>query len=125
MAAAEATQAAAGPRLLYYWNPETNVTQYEKPPPLPWGPALAASTPNMAPIPVAHAMQSGGMMGQHGQQMLQSSQQQGKRLGGSSSTPTATAVSVTYLVYEREVVLVHGGESDEPDVGDKRRMSRD
>lgn len=56
--------------VLYYWNPETNVTQYEKPPtlppPLPPGPPPAVSTPKLAPIPVA----------QHGQQIAQTSQQQ-------------------------------------------------
>ncbi|KAH1208973.1 DEAD-box ATP-dependent RNA helicase 40 [Glycine soja] len=95
MATAEAASAGLGPRyapddptlpqpwkglidgstgLLYYWNPETNVTQYEKPtPPVPSGPA-----PSLAPIPGAHTVQPGGKVQQHGQQMqqVQSSQQQ-------------------------------------------------
>ncbi|KAJ1414342.1 WW domain [Sesbania bispinosa] len=97
MATAEAASAGLGPRyapddptlpqpwkglidgstgLLYYWNPETNITQYEKPaplapPPLPSGPAPAASAPSLAPIPVAHTMQAGGMVQQHGQQLMQ------------------------------------------------------
>ncbi|TKY72447.1 DEAD-box ATP-dependent RNA helicase 40 [Spatholobus suberectus] len=91
MATAEAASAGLGPRyapddptlpqpwkglidgstgLLYYWNPETNVTQYEKPasltPPVPSGPG-----PSLAPIPGAHTMQAGGMVQQHGQQLLQ------------------------------------------------------
>jgi len=44
--------------VLYYWNPETNATQYEKPaalpPPLAMGP-LPASTPKLAAIPIAHS----------------------------------------------------------------------
>lgn len=112
MATAEAASAALGPRyapddpslpkpwkglidgstgLLYYWNPETNVTQYEKPaplaPPVPSGPAPVASTPSLAPIPVPHLVQPGGMVQpsqqqvshlgqQHGQPMSQFMQQQ-------------------------------------------------
>lgn len=61
--------------VFYYWNPETNVTQYEKPaalpPPLPPGPPPAVSTPKLAPIPAA----------QHGQQIVQTSQQQGQQVG--------------------------------------------
>ncbi|KAL0308076.1 UNVERIFIED_CONTAM: hypothetical protein Sangu_2997300 [Sesamum angustifolium] len=38
-------------RTVIYWNPETNVTQYEKPaalpPPLPPGPPPATSTPKL------------------------------------------------------------------------------
>ncbi|KAH9766415.1 DEAD-box ATP-dependent RNA helicase 40 [Citrus sinensis] len=99
MATAEATTASLGPRyapddptlpkpwkglidgstgLLYYWNPETNVTQYEKPaalpPPLPPGPPPAGSTPKLAPIPVAHSMQPNGMMIK--QQMTQATPQE-------------------------------------------------
>ncbi|BAT87742.1 hypothetical protein LR48_Vigan09g173700 [Vigna angularis] len=100
MATAESAPAGLGPRyapddptlpqpwkglidgstgLLYYWNPETNVTQYEKPAPVtPPLPAPVASAPNLAPIPVTHTMQVGGMGPQHGQQLMQGqpSQQQ-------------------------------------------------
>ncbi|KAL5541451.1 hypothetical protein UlMin_009161 [Ulmus minor] len=95
MATAEPAQASSGPRyapddptlpkpwkglidgstgLLYYWNPETNITQYEKPaslpPPLPLGPPPSASTPKLAPIPVPHS---------HGQQTMQVHQHQGQQ----------------------------------------------
>ncbi|CAO2150214.1 unnamed protein product [Urochloa humidicola] len=97
MAAQEATAAAAadasGPRFapddptlpapwkalidgatLYYWNPETNVTQYEKPaaaaaaaaPPLPAGPP--PTTPAQVPEPAPGAFSQPGMQfGQGGQ----------------------------------------------------------
>ncbi|KAF7837658.1 DEAD-box ATP-dependent RNA helicase 46 [Senna tora] len=109
MATAEAAPAALGPRyapddptlpkpwkglidgstgLLYYWNPETNITQYEKPtalpPPLPTGPPPAVSTPKLAPIPVAHSMPPGGIVTQHGQQLVQASHQQGQQVSSLS-----------------------------------------
>ncbi|XP_042514250.1 DEAD-box ATP-dependent RNA helicase 40-like [Macadamia integrifolia] len=97
MATAEAASASLGPRyapddptlpqpwkglidgstgLLYYWNPETNITQYERPatlpPPLPPGLPPSASTPKLAPIPMARTMQ--------GQQLTQAIQQQGQQI---------------------------------------------
>ncbi|XP_062095036.1 DEAD-box ATP-dependent RNA helicase 46-like [Humulus lupulus] len=108
MATAEPASASTGPRyapddptlpkpwkglidgstgILYYWNPETNVTQYEKPasapPPLPLGPPPAAApTPKLAPIPVAHSVsQQNNGLAQHGQQMMQVSQQQQQQQG--------------------------------------------
>ncbi|KAK9084409.1 hypothetical protein Scep_030880 [Stephania cephalantha] len=101
MATAEAAAASLGPRyapddptlpkpwkglidgstgILYYWNPETNVTQYERPaavaPPLPAGPPPAVSMPKLAPIPMARSMQSNGLLVHQGQQANQTLQQQ-------------------------------------------------
>ncbi|KAG0479657.1 hypothetical protein HPP92_010515 [Vanilla planifolia] len=49
--------------VLYYWNPETNVTQYEKPagsaPPVPPGPPLA-STLQLAPVITSNSTPSNG-----------------------------------------------------------------
>ncbi|KAH6831810.1 DEAD box RNA helicase 1 [Perilla frutescens var. hirtella] len=95
MAAAEASPSTLGPRyapddptlpepwkglidgstgLLYYWNPETNVTQYEKPtslpPPLPPGPPPAVSTPKMNPIPGARASQPENVQTPQSQQTI-------------------------------------------------------
>lgn len=70
--------------VLYYWNPETNITQYEKPtvlqPPLPPGPPPAAATPKLAPIPVARTLQTNGGLAHHGQQINQTQQQQGQQM---------------------------------------------
>lgn len=105
MATAEPASATVGPRyapedptlpkpwtglidgstgLLYYWNPETNITQYEKPPSVPpqMPPALPpnASTPKLAQIPMAHSSQPNGLVAQAAQQTMQASQQQGQQI---------------------------------------------
>ncbi|XWS08443.1 hypothetical protein CRYUN_Cryun40dG0003000 [Craigia yunnanensis] len=71
--------------LLYYWNPETNVTQYERPaispPPLPPGLPPAVTTSKLAPISVAHSVQPDGVMAQMGQkQVAQGAKQQGQQM---------------------------------------------
>ncbi|GMH08715.1 hypothetical protein Nepgr_010555 [Nepenthes gracilis] len=100
MATAEAASASLGPRyapddptlpkpwkglidgstgLTYYWNPETNITQYERPvsipPPLPTGPS-AATVPQSDPKPMVQSVQLNGMLAQHGQQIPEVSQLQ-------------------------------------------------
>eukprot|EP00268_Persea_americana_P023528 TRINITY_DN2310_c0_g1_i4.p2 TRINITY_DN2310_c0_g1~~TRINITY_DN2310_c0_g1_i4.p2 ORF type:complete len:558 (+),score=142.32 TRINITY_DN2310_c0_g1_i4:331-2004(+) len=101
MATAESAPASSGPRyapedptlpkpwkglidgstgVLYYWNPDTNVTQYERPaalaPPLPTGPPPTPSIPKLAPIPMARTLQPNGIIGQQGLQMPQQLGQQ-------------------------------------------------
>lgn len=98
MAAAEPTQASAGPSfapedptlpkpwkglidgstgVLYYWNPETNVTQYEKPtgstPPVPPAHPSSVSQLNAAPSQVSQTIPLNGSIPQQhsGQQTLQ------------------------------------------------------
>ncbi|XP_064991724.1 DEAD-box ATP-dependent RNA helicase 46-like [Musa acuminata AAA Group] len=60
--------------LLYYWNPETNITQYERPassvPPLPPGPPPSASVPKLAPIPMAGNLPPNGTALQQGTQQI-------------------------------------------------------
>ncbi|KAK6913628.1 DEAD/DEAH box helicase domain, partial [Dillenia turbinata] len=70
--------------LLYYWNPETNITQYEKPaatlpPPLPPGPPPAASTPKLAQTPAVGMMQPESLLSHHEQQISQAPQPQGQQ----------------------------------------------
>ncbi|XP_068658407.1 DEAD-box ATP-dependent RNA helicase 14-like [Aristolochia californica] len=65
--------------LQYYWNPETNVTQYERPsatvpPPLPPGLPPTVSTPKLAPIPLGRNVQQQSQ--QQSLQMLQHSSPQ-------------------------------------------------
>lgn len=81
--------------LLYYWNPETNVTQYERPasapPPLPPGPSTLQPMPKLAPLPIARVQQANGTLSQPGQQMVQQSvyqvaQQQGQLLSTSRAS---------------------------------------
>ncbi|KAL2464468.1 DEAD-box ATP-dependent RNA helicase 40 [Forsythia ovata] len=83
--------------LLYYWNPETNVTQYEKPaalpPPLPSGPPPppAVSTPKMNPVPVVRSQQPDGVQGQQNLQMSQIQHLQGQHMSSSLQQQTQLA----------------------------------
>lgn len=111
MATAEPTAASLGPRyapddpelpkpwkglidgttgILYYWNQETNIVQYEKPsslpPPLPQGLPPSASAPKLANIPGAR-MQSNGIVTQPGQQITHMPQEQGQQTNLSQQHP--------------------------------------
>ncbi|XP_022842369.1 DEAD-box ATP-dependent RNA helicase 40 [Olea europaea var. sylvestris] len=83
--------------LLYYWNPETNVTQYEKPealpPPLPSGPPPppTVSTPKMNPVPVVRSQQPDGVQGQQNLQMTQIQHLQGQQMSSSLQQQTQVA----------------------------------
>eukprot|EP00257_Ricinus_communis_P018451 XP_015577172.1 DEAD-box ATP-dependent RNA helicase 14 [Ricinus communis] len=105
MATAEPSSASLGPRyapedptlpkpwmglidgstgLLYYWNPETNVTQYEKPasvpPPLPPGAPPPLVIPKLPQITVVHPVQLSGLVAQTTQQTMQQQGQQSSQL---------------------------------------------
>lgn len=120
MATAEASPSTLGPRyapddptlpepwkglidgstgLLYYWNPETNVTQYEKPtslpPPLPPGPPPAASTPKMNPIPAARASQPDNIQTPQNQQTIQTQLPHGQLLSSSLQQQPQVASQAT------------------------------
>ncbi|XP_022964311.1 DEAD-box ATP-dependent RNA helicase 40-like isoform X2 [Cucurbita moschata] len=77
--------------LLYYWNPETNVTQYEKPvslpPPLPLAPHPSASTSKPTSIPEGHSMPSNGTLTPHVQQNHHVPQQEGQSNSQLSQQP--------------------------------------
>ncbi|KAF6175501.1 hypothetical protein GIB67_021991, partial [Kingdonia uniflora] len=63
---------------IYYWNPDTNITQYERPADL--GRPLLSGPPKLAPIPTARTLQSN----QAGPQLNQTQQQMGQQMPQSS-----------------------------------------
>ncbi|XP_022955622.1 DEAD-box ATP-dependent RNA helicase 40-like isoform X2 [Cucurbita moschata] len=77
--------------LLYYWNPETNVTQYEKPvslpPPLPLGPHPGVSSSKPTSVSEAHSMPSNGALTPHVQKNHHVPQQEGQSNSQLSQQP--------------------------------------
>ncbi|KAL3617160.1 hypothetical protein CASFOL_038907 [Castilleja foliolosa] len=120
MATAEASPSTLGPRyapddptlpepwkglidgstgVLYYWNPETNVTQYEKPaslpPPLPHGPPPPVSAPKLNPIPTTRASQPDGVQIPQNPHMMQTQQPQGQLMSSSYQLQTQVGPQAT------------------------------
>ncbi|GER51750.1 DEAD-box ATP-dependent RNA helicase, partial [Striga asiatica] len=73
--------------VMYYWNPETNATQYEKPPPLPSGPPPAAPTPKMNPLPATRSSQPDNIQTPQNQQTVQTQVTQGQLTSSSFQQP--------------------------------------
>ncbi|GER51756.1 DEAD-box ATP-dependent RNA helicase, partial [Striga asiatica] len=78
----------------YYWNPETNATQYEKPPPLPSRPPPATPTPKMNPLPATRSSQPDNIQTPQNQQTVQTQFTQGQLTSSSFQQHTqATQVA--------------------------------
>ncbi|XP_050942099.1 DEAD-box ATP-dependent RNA helicase 46-like isoform X8 [Cucumis melo] len=97
--------------LSYYWNPETNVTQYEKPvslpPPLPLGPHPGVSISKPTSIPEAHSMPSSGTVAPHVQQNHYNIPQQDGQLNNQLSQQPGHLISQQHSSVASQVAVNH------------------
>ncbi|KAI3941150.1 hypothetical protein MKW92_047542 [Papaver armeniacum] len=107
--------------LLYYWNPETNITQYERPasvgvaPPLSSSQPPSVSVPQISAVPMTQTVQSSGMMVQQVHQMAYTQQQQGQQV------PNDLQQQTHYMSQQQGMPIAQQG----PQLGQAQGMQQD